>query len=559
MIVTAGMIAACLERAGLRNVEIVGSAECVIEHVRPFADTPHIPKSLYLVPSGTSCKKPRKEQPYALAIVHTPTKGDHDATTHCEAADGERDLTKSGRASATTEDGYESYRARRGLTESGHASAATESGCESELEDACDTVVCDCARLYDILRMLDRWDAQLKDFIIGERPIDEIAALGSSVISRPFALYDANLRVLMEAPEYPMNRQNSNCASSLSSSLEDLLLDDEYHHAANKTEPFYYYSANGRLYYCLNFHHNGIYTARLVTLIHDASRLDKGEEQLIAHFAEYVDRALAYSQGFGSLKNKRMALKQLVSTLCEQPTAVTEEMFKAYFEPCGWNKEDTLLAVMFVLEEKAPWNSATSYLSSQLEKTTPGTVALAKPQEITWVVNLSLLQRLNIPEHETAVYVHKVISDLCRDFACKAGESQTFNMTSELCVRCKEAHMALTLGEAIDPSLWHYRFADYALAHLLRYGTGSLEKRQLCHPSLLKLIEHDAQNDTEYALTLISYLRNNQSPTAAADSLFIHRTSLLRRLERIGKITALHLDDPDEVLHLLISAQLMDL
>ena len=231
----------------------------------------------------------------------------------------------------------------------------------------------------------------------------------------------------------------------------------------------------------------------------------------------------------------------------------------AYLTPCGWNATDNLLVVIFALEKNAPWNSAASYLGRQLERTLSGTVALTQPQEITWIVNLSLMQRSNTPKREAIACVSKTISDLCRDYACKAGESRPFSTVTSLHAHREEARMALELGGTIDPSLWHYRFADYSLAHLLRYGTGTLEKHQLCHPALLDLIRHDEQNGTEYALTLASFLRNNQSPTLTAKALFIHRTSLLRRIERINKITALHLDDPDEVLHLLLSARLLNL
>ncbi len=493
MIVTAGMIEACLERAGLHGVQIDGSKNCTIEQVRCYCNKPCAQKTLYLVSAGTSYKKPKAGQ-CAIAIL------------------------------------------------------PGSSECEDE-----------CAPFYDILRNLDRWDAQLKDAIIDERPVSELADIGASVLPHPFALYDANLNILMKTPEYVIDYQNPDSNVPPVSSAENLLLDEDYHNAAAKTDPFYYHDANGLLYYCVNFHFDGAYTARLVTRIQDSEHLSSGEEQLVAHFASYVSRALAYSRSLESIESKYATLRQLFRTLCEQPTALPDADLAAYLTPCGWNATDNLLVVIFALEENAPWNSAAIYLGRQLERTLSGTIALAKPQEITWIVNLSLMQRSDISKREAITHVHRTISDLCRDYACKAGESHIFDTVANIYAYCEEAHMALKLGNAIDPSLWHYRFADYCLAHLLRYGTGNLEKHQLCHPALLELIRYDEQNGTEYAPTLASFLRNNQSPTPTAKALFIHRTSLLRRIERINKITALHLDDPDEVLHLLLSARLLNL
>lgn len=494
MLVTAGMIETCLERAGLHEIQIDGAKDCVIEQVRRYSNGPCASRSLYLVSSGASHRKPKTGQQYAAAILPE-------------------------------------------LTE-----------CEDE-----------CAPFYDILRSLDHWDAQLKDAIIDERPVSELADIGASVLPHPFALYDANLNILMKTPEYVIDCQNPDSNVPPASSAENLLLDEDYHTAAEKTDPFYYHDVNGLLYYCVNFHFDGAYTARLVTRIQDSEHLSSGEEQLVTHFASYISRALAYSRSLESIESKYTTLRQLFRTLCEQPAALPDADLVAYLTPCGWSATDNLLIVIFALEENAPWNSAAIYLGRQLERTTPGTVALAKPQEITWIVNLNLVQQSGTSKREAITHVHRTVSDLCRDYACKAGESQVFNAVAGLFAHCEEARMALKLGSAIDPSLWHYRFADYRLDHLLRYGTGTLEKHQLCHPALLDLIRHDEQNDTEYATTLVSFLRNNQSPTPTAKALFIHRTSLLRRIERINKITALHLDDPDEVLHLLLSARLLNL
>ena len=72
-------------------------------------------------------------------------------------------------------------------------------------------------------------------------------------------------------------------------------------------------------------------------------------------------------------------------------------------------------------------------------------------------------------------------------------------------------------------------------------------------------MRHDGQHGTEYAKTLICFLRNSQNTTNSANELFIHRTSFMRRMTQMEKIVNLNLDDPDEVLYLLLSAKLLRL
>ena len=74
---------------------------------------------------------------------------------------------------------------------------------------------------------------------------------------------------------------------------------------------------------------------------------------------------------------------------------------------------------------------------------------------------------------------------------------------------------------------------------------------------MAKLAEYDTTHGTEYARTLVCFLRNSQNTTHAADELFIHRTSFMRRMAQIQNLVGINLDDPDEVLYLLLSAKLM--
>ena len=123
----------------------------------------------------------------------------------------------------------------------------------------------------------------------------------------------------------------------------------------------------------------------------------------------------------------------------------------------------------------------------------------------------------------------------------------------------RQAELALEIGQARDPHYWYFSFRDYAFDYLLAKCGEDLSPIQVCHPALEALIRHDEQYGTEYAKTLVCYLRNSQNTTNSANELFIHRTSFMRRMAQIEKIASFDLDDPDEVLHLLISARLLRL
>ena len=69
---------------------------------------------------------------------------------------------------------------------------------------------------------------------------------------------------------------------------------------------------------------------------------------------------------------------------------------------------------------------------------------------------------------------------------------------------------------------------------------GALESfRALVEP----LREHDRTRRSDLVLTLKTYFASGGNASEAADRLFLHRNSMLYRLERIQKLTGLDLKD----------------
>jgi DNA-binding PucR family transcriptional regulator len=79
--------------------------------------------------------------------------------------------------------------------------------------------------------------------------------------------------------------------------------------------------------------------------------------------------------------------------------------------------------------------------------------------------------------------------------------------------------------------------------HLLRELAGSPDIapfRELVRP----LVEHDLERRSDLVRTLRAYFAAGSNASEAADRLFLHRNSMLYRLERIQKLTGLDLKDP---------------
>ena len=101
--------------------------------------------------------------------------------------------------------------------------------------------------------------------------------------------------------------------------------------------------------------------------------------------------------------------------------------------------------------------------------------------------------------------------------------------------------------------IWCYRFDDYILDYMLEQSTTQISAELLCHQSLSILKKYDEENNTELLHTLDVYLSLERNALQTAKTLFIHRSTLFYRLDRIQKLTKLNLDDTKTRLVLLLS------
>ena len=89
------------------------------------------------------------------------------------------------------------------------------------------------------------------------------------------------------------------------------------------------------------------------------------------------------------------------------------------------------------------------------------------------------------------------------------------------------------------------RFSDIAIP----YAADILREQALpevVHPALKILETYDAGHEAALTQTLKTFLEENCSYTAAAERLFIHRSTLLYRLDRITELTGIDLTSPEE-------------
>jgi DNA-binding PucR family transcriptional regulator len=85
------------------------------------------------------------------------------------------------------------------------------------------------------------------------------------------------------------------------------------------------------------------------------------------------------------------------------------------------------------------------------------------------------------------------------------------------------------------------------------HGDNQREILDYCNNKLDKIIKYDNANGTFLEETLLTYYMNGFNTVRAAEALYIHRNSLLHRLEKIEELLDIKLTDYMEYLDLINS------
>lgn len=116
-----------------------------------------------------------------------------------------------------------------------------------------------------------------------------------------------------------------------------------------------------------------------------------------------------------------------------------------------------------------------------------------------------------------------------------------------------QAVTAIKLAQRFGRTSRVFDYSDFYYYDLLNNYTGKIPLQQYCHPALKVLRDYDRDNGTELYATLRTYLENEKNLRATAEALFIHRNTLIYRINRINQLIKLDLGNI-QVAHALMDS-----
>jgi len=114
----------------------------------------------------------------------------------------------------------------------------------------------------------------------------------------------------------------------------------------------------------------------------------------------------------------------------------------------------------------------------------------------------------------------------------------------------KQAQETIRIATMIDKGK-HISYYEDILIYQLLNSIGSKEKLKEFYSSTVgKLYLYDSRNNTNFVETLEQYFYCNGNISTAAQKMFMHRNTMIYRIEKIKGILDSELKDPEEILEI---------
>ena len=281
----------------------------------------------------------------------------------------------------------------------------------------------------------------------------------------------------------------------------------------------------------------------------DAGNYSATDAFMVEVLARKIEKITVHLSTFSLPSSEFAAAKKLILRMTEEDYRY-DAAAAAALHQIGWHRNDCCRFYIFSYMYPERDNGITEYILRSIEHLIPSSCGEVKDGRILLLQNVTRGQA-DIQD------IRSRLAEFLRENMYKAGVSGMTYSAEHLRGAYLQAEAAIRLGTDRDPMFWYYLFEDYRMAYLIRKSVGEIPPVLLIMPALQALLNGNDEKGTQYLETLRVYSEENFNVTRTAERLFVHRTSLQDRLNRIRERTGLDMDDPAVRFDLLFSLRLL--
>ena len=413
---------------------------------------------------------------------------------------------------------------------------------------------CDVETLLD--RLLLYFDSckeiqfQIDQLIFRGAGLQELCCLGEKLLGNPVCIHDDWFIMTAMSPGVQAIISPEYVSTSVKGFIPRAILEDFKHDSdyletyAHRRARLWVGTDGARNSLYVNLWDGAIYRGRL--LVFQQQHAFRREDYLMAELLAQRAMSMLERQNLEYYQGMDGVVYQLLSGELPEPAELDRLL-----HTLRWSGTDRLACVIIKPQETSETSFLEHALHSELFQIFPDGYILLSGGAQCLILNIS---RNPISRAQ----LHHKLAPVCRDYCLYAGISSPAAGLRDLHLAYCEAEAAVKRAFQLRNEQWILFFSDCALDYLLNCVAPPLMPQNLIAPGLIALKDHDLEKGTQYFETLRAYLLQERDIPKTAQSLIIHRTTLLYRLKKLQPLLGIDLDDPWKRLYLMISLFIME-
>lgn len=408
---------------------------------------------------------------------------------------------------------------------------------------------CDYFSVYltvqQIFDRFDAWNDELFELFQKDADIQKILECSCKIFEKPLIAIDQDFRFLASAGALGNRlvekwKDKSEFLSQYS--IKNYLEENEP--KINERDPMFLKIIDTNAL-CVNLYDKKDSYIGCLCMLLSEDTYEKGTDALLAYLARILERSIEKNPSILATKQNTVKniLKDLINSIPISPNQrwLLSDFHKGHRYRCvamhSLNRENVLPA---------------SYICNQFEAVFAGGMAFHIDAVVVGVIDVDYLPDSQMSETS----LDGVLLPMLESMKLCSGISNLFSDLDDVQIYFRQAEAAIKNGSMMDPQKKHYYFSEYTLTEMVINSLSGFPIETYFPDGLKELLAHDDSSAVSYLETLKVFLDENMSYAKTAQTLFVHRSTLIDRITRIERDLNIDLKDPEKRLyiHLLLKA-----
>lgn len=411
------------------------------------------------------------------------------------------------------------------------------------------------SELSVLFHRYNRWFSEMQDAIYTRQPLESLGLLSLPLLCEPISLFKNDFSTFFSVYDeaygaLPENYYQYTAGEVFSEELKaDIEMSPDYKNYVRKTEPFIYTTVNGYVGLCLNLY-NGTQPIAMLQIDRINHDFNERDFALIRLLGENIMLAIRRNNPINTSVSEK--LHTMLRRLLAEQLSDTQ-LLRTELQKLGWRTDDTYACLL--CQTLIPEKAENSLLvdGEAVSKLLPESVLMVYEGSLLLICNRKR-QRQDLYQASFRRIRDKLVE--LNYIACLSNDYDDFEKLPFIYAAVQEM---LAHESSRDPGKYLY-FYESAIEHLAAERCLKDTAVDIYLPSaLLELLRYDAANDGDYVKVLRALLENHMSTSEAADVLYMHRNTVIKRLHRMKERFHMELDSYSYRRKLILAFMLLDM